>query len=104
MIQFVVLKPVCAIATIVLLYLGWYKEGELSLNNGYLYIVIIDNISVTIALYMLIMFYHALQKELAPYKPIAKFLCIKAIILFAMWQAIGVAVGQYYHIFEYLKG
>jgi hypothetical protein len=102
-IQFVFLKPATAVAVILMVYLGIYVEGELSIYSGYLYIAIIENLSVTISLYMIFMFYHVLQKELKPFSPISKFLCIKAIIAFALWQSIGVAVAQYYHVFRYLK-
>lgn len=47
---------------------------------------IILNISVTLALYTLLIFYHVFDKELAPHKPLAKFLCVKGIVFFCFWQ------------------
>ncbi|KAG4379019.1 hypothetical protein GLYMA_17G156651v4 [Glycine max] len=43
-------------------------------------------ISVSFALYSLVVFYHVFAKELAPHKPLAKFLCIKGIVFFCFWQ------------------
>ncbi|KAJ6333604.1 hypothetical protein OIU76_026130 [Salix suchowensis] len=49
---------------------------------------IILNISVSLALYSLLVFYHVFAKELAPHKPLAKFLCIKGVVFFCFWQGI----------------
>jgi hypothetical protein len=48
-------------------------------------VVVIQNVCITLAMYALVLFYHAVAKELQPFKPIPKFLCIKAIIGFAFW-------------------
>jgi len=90
--QFVVIKPLMAVLTIFLEYYGLYDDGSVSLTSGYLYIMIVDNISVTLAMYMLVLFYHVTKDELRPFKPVPKFLCIKAVILFAFWQGIIIAV------------
>ena len=100
--QFVFLKPVLAIMTVILFHYGYYVDGNVSLSDGYIYITVVENISVTISVYALVLFYHAVQKELSPFRPIAKYLCVKAIILFAMWQAILVAVGNYYNVRAFL--
>jgi hypothetical protein len=59
---------------------------------------IILNISVSLALYSLVIFYHVFAKELAPHKPLAKFLCIKGIVFFCFWQvnllSLYIVVGQ----------
>ena len=44
---------------------------------GYLYICIIYNISVSLALYALVAFYAATADVLRPYDPILKFMCVK---------------------------
>jgi len=78
--QFVVIRPLCSILMIALQLLGLYPTW-LSWT-----FTIILNVSVSLALYSLVIFYHVFAKELAPHKPLAKFLCIKGIVFFCFWQ------------------
>ncbi|KAL0306478.1 UNVERIFIED_CONTAM: protein LAZ11 [Sesamum radiatum] len=48
---------------------------------------IILNVSVSLALYSLVVFYHVFAKELAPHKPLAKF-CASKGFFFCFWQGI----------------
>jgi len=78
--QFVVIRPVCSILIIALELIGFYPSW-LSWT-----FTIILNLSVSLALYSLVIFYHLFAKELAPHNPLAKFLCIKGIVFFSFWQ------------------
>ncbi|KAL5737929.1 hypothetical protein ACOSP7_030690 [Xanthoceras sorbifolium] len=80
--QFVVIRPVCSILMITLQILGLYYSWI-----SWTFTIIL-NISVSLALYSLILFYHVFAKELAPHKPLAKFLCIKGIVFFCFWQGV----------------
>ncbi|KAF5728651.1 hypothetical protein HS088_TW21G00800 [Tripterygium wilfordii] len=80
--QFVVIRPVCSILMIGLQVLGIYPAW-LSWT-----FTIILNISVSLALYSLVVFYHVFGKELAPHKPLTKFMCIKGIVFFCFWQGV----------------
>ena len=84
--QFVILKPITAIAALVLDKYELFKEGSLHWTSGYLYIATINNVSITIALYGLVYFYVGTHEWLAPFKPLAKFLCIKGVLFFSYWQ------------------
>ncbi|CAN6183488.1 unnamed protein product [Urochloa humidicola] len=84
--QFVVIRPVCSILIITLQLLGMYPTW-LSWT-----FTIILNFSVSMALYALVLFYHLFAKELAPHKPLAKFLCIKGIVFFSFWQGIALDI------------
>ena len=46
--QFVFIKPFTAILSLILLHYGLYEEGNFSYRNGYLYISIVNNISVSV--------------------------------------------------------
>lgn len=80
--QFVVIRPVCSILMITLQILGIYPNW-LSWT-----FTIILNISVSLALYSLVLFYHVFAKELKPHKPLTKFMCVKGIVFFCFWQGI----------------
>lgn len=67
---------------IVMQCLGLYK-GVISVT-----VTVILNVSVSLALYALVLFYHAFAKELAPHSPLAKFLCVKGIVFFSFWQGL----------------
>ncbi|KAF8029808.1 hypothetical protein BT93_E2283 [Corymbia citriodora subsp. variegata] len=80
--QFVVIRPTCSVLMITLQVLGIYP-GWLS----WIFTIIL-NVSVSLALYSLVAFYHVFDKELAPHKPLAKFMCIKGIVFFCFWQGV----------------
>ncbi|KAG6512042.1 hypothetical protein ZIOFF_030133 [Zingiber officinale] len=84
--QFVVIRPVLSILMIVLQLLGMYTTW---ISWSF---TIILNISVSMALYALVLFYHVFAKELAPHNPLAKFMCIKGIVFFCFWQGVVLEV------------
>eukprot|EP00889_Picochlorum_renovo_P001237 jgi/Picre1/28267/NNA_003673.t1 len=55
--QFVFLKPILAVLTLVLYATGNYDEGNWSPSGSYLWITIVYNITYTVALYALLLFY-----------------------------------------------
>lgn len=57
-----------------------------SVTSGYLYVTIIYNISVSLALYALFLFYFATRELLSPYSPVLKFFMVKSFIFLSFWQ------------------
>lgn len=90
--QFCFLKPPMAIITIILASKGLYSEGNWAADQGYLYITIIYNISVSMALYALVAFYAATADILRPYDPILKFMCVKSVVFLSYWQGMALAI------------
>lgn len=86
--QFCAVKPVVALITIILEAEGKFHENNLSPKYGYLYVTIIYNISVTMALYALVLFYVATKDILRPHEPVLKFFMVKAIIFASFWQGV----------------
>ncbi|XP_010533868.1 PREDICTED: transmembrane protein 184C [Tarenaya hassleriana] len=80
--QFCVIRPVCSILMISLQILGVYPAWL-----SWIFTIIL-NVSVSLALYSLVIFYHVFAKELAPHKPLTKFMCIKGIVFFCFWQGV----------------
>uniref|UniRef100_A0AAZ3SSD4 Transmembrane protein 184a n=1 Tax=Oncorhynchus tshawytscha TaxID=74940 RepID=A0AAZ3SSD4_ONCTS len=90
--QFCVVKPIMAVITILLQAFGKYHDGDFNVNGGYLYITIIYNISVSLALYALFLFFFATSDLLRPYEPVLKFLTIKSVIFLSFWQGMVLAI------------
>ncbi|GAB2301144.1 hypothetical protein Dimus_038649 [Dionaea muscipula] len=80
--QFVIIRPVLSVLMIAFQLLGMYTTWV-----SWIFTIIL-NISVSLALYSLVLFYHVFAKELKPHNPLAKFLCIKGIVFFCFWQGI----------------
>lgn len=90
--QFAIQKPLNTLISLILEFTcACLHEGSLSPSGGYLYLMILDNISISLAMYFLVLFYETTVEQLQPIKPLPKFLCIKAVIFFSFWQ--GVLIG-----------
>lgn len=60
--------------------------------QAYPYVVFINSWSQTYALYCLILLFKATKDEMAEINPLAKFLCVKAVVFFSFWQSIAIVV------------
>nr|XP_061838008.1 transmembrane protein 184A-like [Nerophis lumbriciformis] len=90
--QYCIVKPIMAAITILLQAYGKYHDGDFNVNGGYLYITIIYNFSVSLALYALFLFFFATSDLLRPYEPVLKFLTIKSVIFLSFWQGMVLAI------------
>ncbi|EAQ88004.1 hypothetical protein CHGG_04623 [Chaetomium globosum CBS 148.51] len=84
--QYAWLKPTLSLAAIIMKATGTYQEGYIGLNSGYFWSGIIYNISVTISLYSLGLFWVCMHNDLKPFRPVPKFLCVKLVIFASYWQ------------------
>jgi hypothetical protein len=84
--QYAWLKPILALAAIIMKATGTYQEGYIGLKSGYFWSGIVYNISVTVSLYSLGLFWVCMHNDLKPFRPVPKFLCIKLIIFASYWQ------------------
>lgn len=66
--EYVQVKPILAAATLILKALGKYNDGDFRANSGYLYISIIYNVSICLALYCLAMFWVYVNDDLKPFR------------------------------------
>lgn len=92
--QFCFVKPVMALIIIVLYANGDYDAGDLRPDGGYLYVAIVYNTSITIALFALVLFYAATSDLLSPYQPVLKFLIVKSVIFLSFWQSVAIAIAE----------
>ncbi|KAF5313565.1 hypothetical protein D9611_010195 [Ephemerocybe angulata] len=90
--QYVQVKPLLAAATLIAKACGKYNEGDFRANSGYLYITVIYNVSISLALYCLAMFWVCVSDDLKPFRPVPKFLCVKGILFFSFWQSVAISI------------
>lgn len=86
--QFVILKPILVLVTIILYVKGKYEDGNFSPRQSYLYLTIIYTISYSMALYALALFYVACKDLLRPFNPVPKFIIIKSVVFLTYWQGV----------------
>ncbi|CAL4931493.1 unnamed protein product [Urochloa decumbens] len=92
LVQYMILKTLCAFLALILELFGAYGDGEFKWNYGYPYIAVVINFSQTWALYCLVKFYNATHEKLQAIRPLAKFISFKAIVFATWWQGIGIAI------------
>jgi len=86
--QYVIVRPAVSIAGIICQALNVLCEsGSYSVKYAEVYIEAIDFVSISIALYGLLLFYALVKDELVGRRPLAKFLSIKLIVMFTWYQS-----------------
>eukprot|EP01062_Namystynia_karyoxenos_P074029 TRINITY_DN70851_c0_g1_i1.p1 TRINITY_DN70851_c0_g1~~TRINITY_DN70851_c0_g1_i1.p1 ORF type:complete len:426 (+),score=141.76 TRINITY_DN70851_c0_g1_i1:194-1471(+) len=90
--QFMVIKPLCAVIIIVLSAVGKYGHNFGDFTKGYIYLTVVYNVSITIALYGLMYFYIGSEELLRPHRPFYKFLAIKGVVFLSYWQSLAIAI------------
>lgn len=86
--QFVLLKPLLTLAPFFCTAVGIPYETHAPLFDNHIpdltspmfYVLFLSNVSVTLAFYGLVSFYHLVDDELAWVDPWPKFLCIKGVV------------------------
>ncbi|CAL0324787.1 unnamed protein product [Lupinus luteus] len=86
--QFVILKPILVVITLLLYAKGKYEDGNFNPRQSYLYLTIIHTFSYTMALYALLLFYVACKDLLQPFNPVPKFIIIKSVVFLTYWQGV----------------
>ncbi|GFP79453.1 transmembrane protein 184c [Phtheirospermum japonicum] len=92
LVQYMILKTLCAFLALVLELCGVYGDGEFKWYYGYPYITIVLNFSQMWALYCLVQFYNVTHRRLEEIKPLAKFISFKAIVFATWWQGVGIVL------------
>lgn len=90
--QYTWVKPLLAVATVIMKATGTYQEGYVGLNSGYFWSGLIYNISIAWSLYALALFWVCMSDDLQPFRPMPKFLCIKGIIFASWWQGFFLSI------------
>jgi len=86
--QYVLIRPAVSIAGMICQRFNVLcASGPYSVHFAKVYLESIDFVSISIALYGLILFYDLTKGELAGRRPLAKFLSIKLIVMFTFYQS-----------------
>ena len=94
--QYVVLKPLITLIGIFLFANALYCPENYAFSNGHIYLSFINFVSVSVAMYALIIFYILMEQELKPYEPFKKFLCVKLVIFFSFWQSVLIGLVTHF--------
>jgi hypothetical protein len=92
LLEYVQLKPVLALITLILKLTGKYGDGQFEADAGYTYISIAYNFSVSLSLYCLAMFWMCTTTDLQPFRPMPKFIVVKGLIFATFWQGLAVSI------------
>lgn len=98
--QYVWLKPIICILTAITETFGLYNSESNSFFNPYFIINFIYNVSVSVSLYDLALFWKCLYGDLRPFNPWGKFLCVKLIIFASYWQGVFLAILSWFGILK----
>ncbi|BGP14568.1 hypothetical protein JCM10213_001917 [Rhodosporidiobolus nylandii] len=85
--QYSLLRPAISIAEIVCQAVGVLCPTQYSVFFAEVYLDAVDFVSISVALYGLIAFYDLVKEQLAGRKPLAKFLCIKLVVMLTFYQS-----------------
>eukprot|EP00759_Apiculatamorpha_spiralis_P014353 PhF_6_TR21032/c0_g1_i1/m.30252 len=102
--QYCFFKIVTALIACLLHPWGYYEEGDMTwFSNSYPWFFVINNISITISLYYLVLFDVELHSDLQKYRPLLKFAAIKLVIFFAFWQGASLVMLDRMGLLEHVK-
>ncbi|KAH0948732.1 hypothetical protein HN011_010179 [Eciton burchellii] len=96
--QYTAVRPISTLVSFICELNGVYGEGEFREDVAFPYMITLNNLSQFVAMYCLVLFYHANAEALQPMKPIRKFLCIKAVVFFSFSQGVIIAILVYLNV------
>ena len=93
--QYIVVKPLLSMVAAILYTLGLYVPSSFGLKSAYMWIALVTNLSIFVALYYLLIFYNLTHHVIKQHRPLSKFLAIKTILFFVFWQSVLIAALAY---------
>ncbi|WVF71006.1 hypothetical protein IAT40_005802 [Kwoniella sp. CBS 6097] len=98
--QYVILRPLISVVGIITEYYGLLCPSEYSVHYADVYLEAVDFVSISVALYGLIVFYVLCKPELKGRRPLSKFLAIKLIVFFTFYQSFVFSVLQSHNVIK----
>ncbi|KAJ5134662.1 hypothetical protein N7448_000318 [Penicillium atrosanguineum] len=85
--QYCVMRVLMTVVSVITQATGTYCEESLSPAFAHIWVLAIESVCVSIAMYCLIQFYVQINKDIAEYHPFTKILSIKLVIFLSFWQS-----------------
>ncbi|ORY23937.1 organic solute transporter Ostalpha-domain-containing protein [Naematelia encephala] len=98
--QYVVIRPTISIIGIICEYFDVLCPQMYSVHYAEVYLDAVDFVSISIALYGLIVFYVLCKDELKGRRPLSKFLAIKLIVFFTFYQSFLFSILQDHNVIK----
>jgi len=98
--QYCIFRPLISIAGVITEVYNVLCPDQYSIHFAAVYLDSVDFISLTIALYALIVFYALTRDNLTGKQPLAKFLSIKLIVFFTFYQGFLFSVLQSHNVIK----
>jgi len=102
--QYMIVRIAASIAGVICERFDLLCEADgFSFRSADIYLAVITFVSITIALYGLLVFYGLMKEELKNRRPMAKFLSIKLIVMFTFYQSfvLNILAGRVIHATPY---
>ena len=96
--QYVLVRCLCAGATLLTAYLGCYCEGSLSPWCAWPYIFLLVSLSQFTAAWWVFVLYVEFHDDLARLRPLGKILSIKFVLFLSFWQSGVVSALEYFGV------
>jgi hypothetical protein len=100
-IQYVVIKPACAVAVLVASFDAAYEEGVWAWGSTWAWCTVLNNVSVTVALYGVLYLYFGLHNfhslGLTP-----KLMCIKVLVGAMFYQGLAITVAEHFDLLPHI--
>ncbi|KAH6671668.1 organic solute transporter Ostalpha-domain-containing protein [Halenospora varia] len=90
--QYCFIRVSMTITAVVTQYFGRYCESSNSPLFAHIWVLVLEGLAVTVAMYCLIQFYVQLRLDLAPHSPFLKVLAIKLVIFLSFWQSFAISI------------
>ncbi|RMZ78652.1 hypothetical protein DV738_g3720, partial [Chaetothyriales sp. CBS 135597] len=84
--QYCFIRLAMTIVSVVTQAMGLYCLESLKPEFAHIWVIVIESISVTIAMYCVVQFYMQVHKDILQHKPLLKVLAIKLVIFLSFWQ------------------
>ncbi|TVY78412.1 Transmembrane protein [Lachnellula suecica] len=90
--QYCFIRVTMTITAVITQVFGKYCESSNSPVFAHIWILVIEGVAVTIAMFCLIQFYVQLRKDIAQHSPLLKISAIKLVVFLSFWQSFMLSI------------